>query len=83
VFAGSGRRSWCAAARYHDVIEEKLELGLSVQRIWQELVEEYGYGHSYESVKRYVRGQRKKRRLVGVMHSAPGEEAQLRLLPGG
>ena len=82
VFAGSGRRSWCAAARYHDVIEEKLELGLSVQRIWQELVEEYGYGHSYESVKRYVRGQRKKRRLVGVMHSAPGEEAQIDFFRG-
>jgi hypothetical protein len=73
VFAGSGR-SGCAAARYHETIEAKLELGLSIQRIWQDLVEDYGYGHSYESVKRYVRRQRKRRRLVGVMHSAPGED---------
>jgi len=82
VFAGSERRSWCAAARYDDVIEAKLEHGLTIQRIWQDLVEDYGYGHSYESVKRYVRKQRKRRRLVGVMHSAPGEEAQIDFFRG-
>jgi len=82
VFAGSERRSRCAAACYHDAIDEKLEQGLSIQRIWQDLVEDYGYGHSYESVKRYVRRQRKKHRLVGVMHSAPGEEAQVDFFQG-
>jgi len=82
VFAGSEPRGWCAAARYHDAIEAKLEQRLSIQRIWQDLVEEYGYGHSYESVKRYVRRQRKKHRLVGVMHSAPGEEAQVDFFQG-
>ncbi len=82
VFPGSERQSWCAAARYQDAIAEKLEQGLSIQRIWQDLVEEYGYGHSYESVKRYVRRQRKTHRLVGVMHSAPGEEAQVDFFRG-
>ena len=59
-----------------------LEQGLSIQRIWQDLVEDYGYGHSCESVKRYVRRQRKKHRFVGVMHSAPGEEAQVDFFRG-
>ena len=82
VFPGSERQSWCAAARYQDAIAAKLEQRLSIQRIWQDLVEEYGYGHSYESVKRYVRRQRKTHRLVGVMHSAPGEEAQVDFFRG-
>lgn len=82
VFAGSGRSSRSAAVRYDDVIVGKLEQGLSIQRIWQDLVEEYGYGHSYESVKRYVRRLRKKRRVVGVFHSAPGEEAQVDFFRG-
>ncbi len=77
VFAGSERPSRCAAVRYHDATVEKLEQGLSIQRVWQDLVEEYGYGHSYESVKRYVRRLCKQRRVVGVFHSAPGEEAQV------
>ena len=52
VFAGSRARSRSSAAGYRDVILEKLELGLSVQRVFQDLQKEYGYGHSYESVKR-------------------------------
>jgi len=55
VFAGSGLPLRSAAAGYHTAIVEKLEQRLSCQRIWQDLVEEYGYGHSYESVKRYIR----------------------------
>ena len=82
VFPGSERRSWSAAARYHEAIEAMLGQGLSIQRIWQDLVADYGYGHSYESVKRYVRHQRRARRLVGVMHSAPGEEAQVDFFRG-
>jgi len=45
-----------AAAGYGDEIRKRLDEGLTLQRIWQDLVEEFGYGHSYESVKRYVRG---------------------------
>jgi len=38
----------------------KLDAGLSVQRIWQDLVEEYGFGYSYEAVKRFIARQRQK-----------------------
>ena len=55
VFPGSAARSRSLAAPYRDVIMEKLELGLTVQRVYQDLQEEYGYAFSYESVKRYVR----------------------------
>ena len=77
VFPGSDRGSRCAAASYHDVIVAKLDRRLSIQRIWQDLVAEYGYGHSYESVKRYVRRLRRTRRVAGVCHSEPGEDLDL------
>jgi transposase len=82
VFPGSGTASRSAAATYHDAITTKLDQRLSVQRIWQDLVEDYGYGHSYESVKRYVRGLRPARRVVGVYHSEPGEEGQVDFFRG-
>jgi len=53
------------AGRYRDAILEKLDQRLSVQRIWQDLVEEYGYGASYESVKRFVRTVQPRGRPVG------------------
>src|SRR5262249_16905485 len=55
TFAGSdakpaktfpGSRPRFAAAVYRTAITEKLDAGLSLQRIWQDLVEEYGYGAS-------------------------------------
>src|SRR4026208_2173973 len=52
---GSAPRPRFSAAVYRAAIAEKLDAGLSLQRIWQDLVEEYGYGASYESVKRFVR----------------------------
>ena len=55
---------------------EKLDAGLTVQRIWQDLVEEYGYGASYESVKRYVRTMAPTRRAVGVSSLCPGPKAK-------
>jgi transposase len=82
VFAGSPLPPRSAAAPYHDAIGEKLDAGLSLQRIWQDLVEEYGYGGSYESVKRYARRLARPRRAVGVYHSAPGEEAQVDFFRG-
>ena len=44
------------------MITEKLDLGLTIQRIFQDLVEEFAYGYSYESVKRYVRKLKPSRR---------------------
>lgn len=37
VFAGSELPARSSAAPYHDAIQEKLALGLSLQRIWQDL----------------------------------------------
>jgi hypothetical protein len=58
-----------AAAAYRTAITEKLDAGLSLQRVWQDLVEEYSYGASYESVKRFVRTLAPPRRAVGVFHA--------------
>src|SRR3989339_720450 len=43
VFPGSRVPPRSTAAPYRDAILEKLDLGLSLQRIWQDLVEEYGF----------------------------------------
>jgi transposase len=89
VTAGSGSKPAkvfpgfrSGAAPYRDVIREKLDTGLTVQRIFQDLQEEYGFGHSYESVKRFVRRIEPRRRAVGVMHSLPGEESQVDFFRG-
>jgi transposase len=82
VFAGSALPPRSAAAAYHEAIVEKLGKRLTVQRIWQDLVEEYGYPGSYESVKRYVWRLPKRVRAVGVYHSAPGEEGQVDFFQG-
>ena len=79
---GSAPRSRFAAATYRTAITEKLDAGLSRQRIWQDLVEEYGYGASYESVKRFVRTIAPPRRAVGVFHCAPGAEGQVDFFRG-
>lgn len=79
TFAGSRRFT---AAAFHDAICEKLDARLSVQRIWQDLVEDVGYGASYESVKRYIRTLPTTRRAVGVFICAPGEEGQVDFFRG-
>ena len=71
VFAGSDLPPRSAAALYRDAIEEKLGKGLTVQRVWQDLVEEYGYGYSYESVKRYARRVLPEKKAVGVFLCLP------------
>ena len=72
------RRPFRAAAHQPDV-EQGVEAGDSAQVIYQYLVEEHGYPGSYDSVKRYVRYLKAGRAkpVVGVMHHAPGEEAQV------
>ena len=71
-----GSRSRCEAFR--SVILEKLEIGLTAQRVFQDLQSEPGFGASYESVKRYVR------KLEGAtplpfrrIEVAPGAECQV------
>jgi transposase len=82
TFAGLGQPPRFAAARYRTTILEKLDQGLTVQRIWQDLGEEFGYAASYESVKRYVRTLAPRRRAVGVFHCAPGAEGQVDFFRG-
>lgn len=82
VFPGSSLPPRSSAALYRDTIIDKLDAGLSVQRIWQDLVEEYGFGYSYESVKRFIRKLPKRKRAVGVFHSAPGDEGQVDFFQG-
>jgi transposase len=66
------------AAHYDAIIQEKFGLGLTAQRIYQDLVVEHGFEHGYDSVKRYVRRLKKTAtRVVARLHSQPGEEAQV------
>ena len=82
TFPGSDRPRRSAAAVHHDSIVSKLDEGLTIQRIYQDLVSEYGYAHSYESVKRYVRTLIRTQKVVGVLHSEPGEEGQVDFFRG-
>jgi len=82
AFPGSVLPPRSSAAPYHEAIVEKLDAGLSLQRVWQDLVEEFGFGGSYESIKRYARRLERPSHVVGVYHSAPGEEAQIDFFQG-
>jgi hypothetical protein len=53
-------------------------VGLSAQRIYQDLVEEHGFADSYESVKRFVRRLRASQpERVWRLECQPREELQL------
>jgi len=66
-----------ACEPYRQMILEKLEQGLSAQRIYQDLVGE-GFGHEYHSVRRFVAGLRGTSRLpFRRMECEAGEEAQV------
>jgi hypothetical protein len=47
--------------------------------IWQDLVSESGFNSSYQTVKRFVRklGGNQQPQPRAVIHTAPGEEAQV------
>lgn len=73
---GSGRLSECEA--YVEIIERKLEAGLKGKRIWQDLVDEHGFEHAYQSVKRFVKKLKTKNpQRVWRMECEPGEEVQV------
>ena len=74
--APSGPPSSCAAHR--ELIERKLEQGLSAQRIYQDLVGEAGYRGSYYSVRRFVARLEQRAELpMRRLEVGPGEEAQI------
>ncbi|MFC1911956.1 hypothetical protein ACFLXG_02210 [Chloroflexota bacterium] len=65
-----------ACEPYCSIIEVAVARGLSAQRIWQDLQEDYHFSHSYCSVKRFVRTVKRRRpEVAAVMEHPPGEEA--------
>ena len=71
-----GRKSQCEPL--FETIAAKVEVGLSAQRIYQDLVEETGFTDSYESVKRFVRKLRASQpERFWRLECQPGEEAQV------
>ncbi len=71
-----GRKSLCEP--YRRQVERGLEVGLSAQRIFQDLRFEYDFPGTYESVKRFVRRlKRVHPKRVYRLESPPGEEAQV------
>ncbi len=72
----AGRPSECAPWR--DAIQAKLALGLSAQRIHQDLAAEHGFTGSYYSVRRFVRHLEETHELpFRRLECSPGEEAQV------
>lgn len=72
----AGGRSRCAPFR--EVIELKLQQGLSAQRIWQDLRNEHGFAEGYQSVQRFVRHLERTCPLpFRRMECEPGEQAQV------
>src|SRR6266404_6418434 len=69
-----GRKSQCEP--FFGTIAAKVEVELSAQLIYQDLVEQNGFIDSYESVKRFVR-KLKARQRVWRMECRPGEEVQV------
>ncbi|HET8564535.1 MAG TPA: IS21 family transposase [Candidatus Binatia bacterium] len=71
-----GRTSHCDP--FKDLINQKLDEGLSAQRIWQDLVSDNGFTGSYSSVKRYVQRLGASTPLpFRRMECEPGQEAQV------
>ena len=72
----TGSRSLCGGLR--EVIAPMLELGLSAQRIYQDLVVGHGFGGSYPSVRRYVAKLKAgEPERVWRIECQPGEEMQV------
>ena len=72
----SGQPSFCEPFR--QIITPKLELGLTAQRIYQDLVSESGFNGSYESVKRFARRLRQNIPLpFRRIEVEPGQEGQI------
>lgn len=69
-------RSLCQ--QWEPIIQEKLDLGLSAQRIYQDLVSDHGFEGKYSSVRRYVARLKATDPLpFRRMEHQPGEEAQV------
>jgi transposase len=79
VPTGSGS----ACEPYRSIIEAAVARGLSAQRIWQDLKEDYSFSHGYCLVKRFVRTVKRRRpEVAAVMEHPPGQEAQVDFFQG-
>jgi transposase len=77
----TGSQSACEP--YRHVIEAAVDKGLSAQRIWQDLKDDYHFSYGYDSVKRFVRRLKRRRpEVAAVMEHPPGEEAQVDFFQG-
>jgi transposase len=68
-----------ACTAYREAIELGLSRGRNAMAIWQDLIDEYGFASSYQSVQRFVgklRGTQTPQARV-VIVTAPGQEAQV------
>ncbi|MFC1634985.1 IS21 family transposase [Planctomycetota bacterium] len=82
---GSGEPNGCDATPgrsqcepYHKIIEDKLQCGLSRQRIYQDLRDEHGFHGSYYSVRRFVKRLGQDRPIpFRRMECLPGEQVQI------
>ena len=73
---GNGRHSGCEPWR--EIIQGNCDLGLSAQRIYQDLVTDHGFTGSYYSVRRFVRRLEESRDLpFRRIECDPGNEAQI------
>jgi len=71
-----GRQSLCLP--WQPQIAAAVSVGLSAQRIYQDLVGEHGFNGSYQAVKRFVRQLRQTQQVPFVrMEVEPGMEAQV------
>jgi len=71
-----GPESRCESFR--EIIEDKIQGGLSRQRIYQDLRDEYGFKGSYYSVRRFVKRLGADRPIpFRRMECMPGEQAQI------
>ena len=74
--SSAGRQSQCEP--YSPQIEAAVAVGLSAQRIYQDLVCDHGFAGSYQAVKRFVRHLRETQPIPFVrMEVEPGAEAQV------
>lgn len=68
-----------ACEPYRDLIEQAVSHGRNAMSVWQDLVDDHGFSHSYQSVGRFVKKLRGERVVEAhpVIETAPGEEGQV------
>jgi transposase len=76
--AGRGRGRTSECERWREIIQSKCDLGLSAQRIYQDLTTEHNFAGTYYSIRRFVRRLTPPRELpFRRLECGPGDEAQV------